>query len=464
MESAEPTELLLEYTQDKLAVVDESGTYTYVNGAGERILGFDRAELLGTNAFEYIHPDDRPAVLADFDAIVDTDEEFVAETSTYRHRTADGGWVWLESRMSNLTDAGLDGYVVSSREVTDRIEAERERDATDRRLRELAHTTNDVLWMFDGDCSELLFCNPAYEDIYGRPVDELADDPLAFMECIYPPDRAAVEAAMERLSAGEPVDVEYRVNAERDYGVWVWVQGQPIVEDGEVVRIVGFTRDVTHRRRRERQLAVLDNFLRHNIRNDLNVVIGSAETLESHPDEDVSHRARLIRRAGDGLLQTAEKQREITQVISERPRAATADLATVVPDAVRPFRERYPDADIEVTVPDSAVVEGPKELGCAVAELVENGIRHDTSGALQVRVRVACVGDRVELTVSDTASAIPDLDRRVLLGDHDMSAVNHSRGLGLWLVYWVVDVAGGSIDLDTTETGNVVTVSLPRAE
>ncbi|WP_276273764.1 PAS domain-containing sensor histidine kinase [Haloarcula litorea] len=464
MKATAPTELLLEYTQDKLAVVDESGTYTYVNAAAERLLGFDREALLGTNAFDYVHPADRSSVLADFESVVGTTSSFAAETATYRHRTADGDWVWLESRLSNLTDQQLEGYVVSSREVTDRIEAERERAATDQRLRELADTTDDVLWMFDGDWSELLFCNPAYEAVYGRPIGDLEADPTEFLECIYPPDRPAVEAAMDRLAAGEQVDVEYRTNPERDYGTWVWVQGQPIVEDGEVVRIVGFSRDVTDRRRRERQLVVLDNFLRHNIRNSLNVVNGSAEALETHADDDVAHRARLIRRAGEGLLRTAEKQREITRVISEQPQVTAADLATVVPEAVRPLRERYPDARIEVIAPDSAVVDGPKELGCAVAELVENGVRHDSSGELQVRVTVEPAGDGVELTVRDTAPPIPEIDRQVLLGDHDMSSVNHSRGLGLWLVYWVVDVAGGTIDHDSDETGNVVTIRLPRPD
>ncbi|WP_245545325.1 PAS domain-containing protein [Halomicrobium katesii] len=102
--------------------------------------------------------------------------------------------------MSNLTDSELGGYVVSSRDISDRVAAERERDETETRLRELAANTDDVLWMFSGDWSELLFLNPAYESVYGGSVDAIEADTDAFMDCVYPDDVPAVERSMAALS------------------------------------------------------------------------------------------------------------------------------------------------------------------------------------------------------------------------------------------------------------------------
>ncbi|MBX0322373.1 PAS domain-containing sensor histidine kinase [Halomicroarcula sp. F13] len=463
MDDSEPTGLLLDYTQDKVAVLDESGTYTYVNAAAEHILGFDPDALVGQDAFEYIHPEDRDEVRTRFEALVRTDDEFAADTATYRHRASDGSWVWLESRMSNLTDSELRGYVVSSRVVTDRIEAERERRETRERLQELADTTDDVLWMFDGDWSELLFCNPAYESVFGASVEELEGDPQSFLESVYPPDRPVVEEAMGCLSDGEPTDLEMRVNPSKDYNRWVWVQGEPILRDGEVVRIAGFTRDVTDRRRRERQLVVIDNFLRHNIRNQLNVVLGNAETLAADAEGEAADRTAMIRRAGEALLETAEKQRDIVDVLTAMPRTATTDACEAVREAVGSVRDRYPSVTVETDVPASVTVEGPSELAVAVSELVENGIRHARTERPWVAVSIRTTPDRVELSVTDEAAPIPEYDRKVLLGDHEMSAVNHSRGCGLWLVYWIVDLADGSIDHAADEDGNTVTLSLHRA-
>ncbi|QIO24302.1 PAS domain-containing sensor histidine kinase [Haloarcula sp. JP-L23] len=455
--------MLLDYTQDKVAVLDESGAYTYANAAAERILGYDPDTLVGQNVFEYIHPEDRAEVQTQFESIVRTDEAFLADTATYRHRASDGSWVWLESRMSNLTDSELSGYVVSSRVVTDRVEAERDRRATRERLQELADTTDDVLWMFDGDWSELLFCNPAYEDVFGRPIEELESDPQSFLEAVYPPDRQVAEEAMDRLSNGVQTDLVMRVNPSTDYNRWLWVQGEPIVRDGEVVRIAGFSRNVTDRRRRERQLLVIDNFLRHNVRNQLNVVLGNAAALEADLDGEREDRTAMIRRAGETLLETAEKQRDIVNVLTTMPQSTTTDVAAAVRDAVAPLRDQYPDATIDTAASESVIVEGPGELSIVVAELVENSIRHARSDRPTVTVSVRTTADDVELSVTDEAPAIPEYDRRVLLGDHEMTAVNHSRGCGLWLVYWIVDLAGGSIDHTADESGNTVTISLRRA-
>jgi PAS domain S-box-containing protein len=453
---------LLDHTQDKVALVDRSGTFRYVNDAAERILGFAPDELERENAFEYVHPEDREEVRERFEEVVTGSRGYTADTATYRHRTADAGWVWLESRLSNLTDAELDGYVVSSRDVTDRVAVERDRRETEDRLHELAETTDDVLWMFSADWSELLFCNPAYEAVYGKSVERLEGNPGSFLECIHPEDVPAVEDAMERLSAGEAVDVEYRANPDRDYGVWVWAQGQPILEDGEVVRIAGFARDVTDRRRRERQLAVMDNLLRHNVRSRTNEAVGHAELIEDRAEVDVEDHVEVIRRAGNELVESAEKQRAIVDLLTKPAHPTSVDLAAEVAAAVDDVGDRFPGATVTAELPESLVVSSLEEVQCAVVELLENAIRHGADGTPDVAVVLRATEEGGELLVRDDCPPIPEFDRRVLLGDHEDDAVYHSSGCGLWLVYWVVDLSGGRVEVEAGDGGNEVRVAFPR--
>jgi PAS domain S-box-containing protein len=193
--------------------------------------------------------------------------------------------------------------------------------------------------MFSGGRCELLFVNPASEGIYGLPRAELEDNPAVFLEAIHPDDVPAVKHAMGLLSEGTPVDIEYRVNPGEDYNRWVWVQAEPITVDGEVVRITGFTKDVTDRRRRERQLVVMDNLLRHNLRNDLNVILGSAETLESDVPDTAEYTA-VIRRVGEQLLETAEKERGIIELITGRQEEERIELDALIADCVAAVRDR----------------------------------------------------------------------------------------------------------------------------
>jgi len=462
MNGSEPLGLLLDQAQDKIALLDDEGRFTYVNDAAERILGFAPAELLGEVVFEYIHPDEREAVERTFYRILDTDR-FTEESITYRHRAADGSWVWLESRMSNLTDDTLDGYVVSSRDITDRVQAERERAEAASHLREIATVSSDVLWMFDADWSEVLFVNPTYEEIYGGSIEELETDPQTLLDTVHPDDVPAVEEAMKRIADGASVDMEYRVNADENYNRWVWVQAEPIEEDGEVVRITGFAKDVTDRRRRERQLVVMDNLLRHNLRNDLNIILGTAELLESEVPETAEHTA-VIRRVGDELLATAEKEREIIDLITERQEPGRIEFEKVVGECVEVVRNRYPDASIEITSLDPVAVDGRVELRSAVIELLENAVRHAETADPTVRIDLTRTADGAELVVRDDHAPIPAVEANVLRGDHDMTDVYHSSGLGLWLVYWSVELSGGRVDVESgPDRGNEITVALSRA-
>ncbi|WP_267639952.1 PAS domain-containing protein [Haloarchaeobius amylolyticus] len=456
-------EVLLDHTQDKIILLDPDGEIQYVNEGARRILGFDPDDLVGEDAFSYLHPDDVERTRAAFEQAIES--EGYTETSVeYRHRADDGSWVWLEGRMSNVTDDSLDGYVVSSRCISDRIEAQRESRETAARLRELSSTTGEVLWMFDSDWSELLFVNPAYEAVFGGSIEEVESDPAAFLDQIHPADLPAVEEAMERISAGESVEMEYRVNPEKDYNVWLWVQGEPIVEDGEVVRVTGFCRDITDRHRRERQLYVMDNILRHNLRNSLGIILGNAQLIEEDIP-DAADRTAVIRQTGEELLASAEKEREIIEVITEQTMPRRLDVSSLVAESVETIRSRFPRAQIEYEGVDEAHASVIDEFGLAVLELLENTVTHSLRDEPTARVTLEQDDETVTLCIEDDAPEIPEVESRVLRGDHEMDEVYHSSGLGLWLVYWVVTLSNGSITVETLgeETRNRVQVTVPRA-
>ncbi|MFW5964566.1 MAG: PAS domain S-box protein, partial [Natronomonas sp.] len=100
MDDPEKLNALLDHAQDKIVIVDEDGVYRYVNAAVERLLGYSPEALVGTDTFGYMHPDDRERVQETFERLVEGKTDNV-ETIEYRHRTEDGSWVWLESRVEN---------------------------------------------------------------------------------------------------------------------------------------------------------------------------------------------------------------------------------------------------------------------------------------------------------------------------------------------------------------------------
>ncbi|AQL42805.1 hypothetical protein BV210_08815 [Halorientalis sp. IM1011] len=455
---ASDAEALLDLAQDKIVVLDEDGVFEYANAAVDRLLGYAPAELVGTSVFEHVHPDDEAGVRECFARVVEADDD-LAEQSTYRFRHADGSWVWLESRVSNARCPEIDGYVVTSRDVTERKRLADRRRESERRLRQLTENTSDALWMYTSDWEELLFVNSAFEDIWGIPTDDLRADPTKFMEAVHPADRETIRRNMKRLSAGDSVELECRVNDERDFQRWVWIQATPVIVDGDVTRIVGFTRDITDRRRRTKQMRVLDRQLRHNLRNDMNVVIGRTEA--AREDDDVATHLDSIDRTARQVVDDAEKQRAIINVLEQGVVSEPVDLAATVRETVENVAAAYPDATVECDLPESVTVSAVPQVVWGVRELVENAVEHATDPAPTVTVSLTVADDTAELTVTDEAPPIPEREYASLTEDYEDDALLHSSGLGLWLAYWIADLSDGRLTFETHDDGNVVTMHLP---
>jgi PAS domain S-box-containing protein len=131
--------------------------------------------------------------------------------------------------------------------------ASRAAERAQRRLRELAANAKDVLWIYDGEWDDLVFVNSAYEKIWEQSRESLHAEPTSFLDAVHPEDRERVEAAVERAGDGESLDLEFRLEGADGTERWVWVQAEPIMAGDDVERIVGFTRDITARRQRERE-------------------------------------------------------------------------------------------------------------------------------------------------------------------------------------------------------------------
>ncbi|MDT3435100.1 PAS domain-containing protein [Haloarcula sp. 1CSR25-25] len=180
--------------------------------------------------------DDVPILLLTESASVASDAVSRGVTDAFSRGAHAGGGDLLENRIRLL---------VEGRRAT------RTAVRTRQRLTELAEQSSELLWVFSGDWTEIQFVNSAYERLYGRSVDSLQANPAEFMTAIHPTDQDRVIQAMQRVSAGESVDLEFRITRPDDEQRWIRAEAKPVIEDGTVTRIVGASRDITERKRRE---------------------------------------------------------------------------------------------------------------------------------------------------------------------------------------------------------------------
>jgi diguanylate cyclase (GGDEF)-like protein/PAS domain S-box-containing protein len=110
---------LIENSYDMVAVVDGLGRLTYTSPSIERILGVRHEEMVGKSGFEFIHPDDRGLILADFSRLVLKPGS--SHQSVFRVKNSAGEWRWVEAAGSNfLFDPDVQGIILNYRDITER--------------------------------------------------------------------------------------------------------------------------------------------------------------------------------------------------------------------------------------------------------------------------------------------------------------------------------------------------------
>ncbi len=148
---------LTEYALDLITILEVDGTIRFESRSIESELGHAPEHYRGRNAFEFVHPEDCPAVMNAFQKTLERRGK--TPVIRFRFRHADGTYRILEGSGNNLLDdPAVHGIVFNSRDVTERLrlEAEVERgrlektDAIARLTGGVAHDFNNILTAVQG--------------------------------------------------------------------------------------------------------------------------------------------------------------------------------------------------------------------------------------------------------------------------------------------------------------------------
>lgn len=116
-ESEQRYHVLAEHRYDLICELRADGQFLFVSSKYRSMLGYDPGELVDRNFFENIHPDDQPAVMAEFGRAAKT---LSSAQAVFRYRHKSGEWRWLESTGEPFrTVTGEIRGVIASRDITE---------------------------------------------------------------------------------------------------------------------------------------------------------------------------------------------------------------------------------------------------------------------------------------------------------------------------------------------------------
>ena len=210
---------------------------------------------------------------------------------------------------------------------------------------------------------------------------------------------------------------------------------------------------------RSTMVSVLNRILRHNVRNEVNVIAGRADHVEAHTDDElVREQIEKIQQAAWKLATLSDRTQRINHLLAEdatdRQSIAVADRLET---ALAEVRRTSPSATITLTATDEeTVATGVTTLPTAVADVVEEIVTHN-DGDVTVDVTVTRTdgedgGDgSVLITVDDDGAGLPDLDIETV-GQGEVTPLQHAEGLALWCLEWTVNRSGGDLTVDCADT------------
>jgi len=361
-------------------------------------------------------------------------------------------WERIGDRFNDLSHT-LDQYLT-------RIER---REQALRRFRRAVESAGNAVFITDTD-GEIEYVNPAFAEITGYDRSDAIGETPRLLDSGEMPEEY-FENLWATILAGESWEEEI-VNRRADGDLYHAKQTIAPITDGDGDEIEGFVAvqiDITERKERERHLQVLGRVLRHNLRNEMSVIRGRAQTIRAEVGDELATDIDQIVERCERLLKLGDQERQIVDILVENPDRVALPVSTLLDRPVTVVRNAHPEATITVDAPDTDVVAMP-QMETAIEELLTNAVVHSDQSAPEVTVTVRVDDGRVRIEVADDGPKIPEMERQILVQGRQIDPLFHGSGLGLWLVYWIVTRSAGTLTFHENEPrGNRIRIELPQA-
>lgn len=451
-----PRERLLETVVDLTVHLDDGGTVRAVDGPLVDLLGYERSAVLGDSVTTLLGSEQEAT--GTYEATAACPDELLAAGTTpvsVLFETADGDHC-AGTATREPTDEGT-LCAISLATLSEPTGAfGRETDHTD--------AVADPVCVF-GPGGRIKRVNDAMAEYTGYTRGELLGRKLGELVPADEYDRAST--IVRELAQSDAQSTIFETSLVTSYGQLVRTEASIGVVTDRNDSFTGFIatlRDVGDRAERERDLEltkqVLSRLVRHNLRNELNIVLGHGELLEEQLSDGRRQSAEKIVQTTEQLIEQSKKARLIERVIdtSTEDQLAIADCLRSI---VAEYREEHPEATITLDIDTDTTVETHPEMPTGIEELVDNAIRH-ASGPPHVLIQTVEHDEFVTLFVEDESGGIDDEELQ-RLRDGDETKLEHTSGVGLWLVRWLVEYSDAALVTQQTEAGSVMGIRFPKA-
>jgi PAS domain S-box-containing protein len=480
---------LFEDTRDALMVFDREG-YLDCNERTLDLFGIDSVEeFLGYTPWE-LSPetqpdgsDSRAAALEHVETAFEAGGAFFEWT----HQRADGTVFPSEVKLSRFEHDGEQALHALIRDITDRKAQERQLREREQKYRRLFEDSRDALMLLDRN--GFFDCNERALELFG------IDSVEAFVE--YAPwdlspetqpdgsdSRAAALEHVETAFAEGEAFFEWTHRRADGTTFLAEVKLSRFEHDGQRA-LHAIVRDITARKEYEQRLEeqrdnldVLNQVLRHDIRNDIQLITAYAELLADECDDEteLEYIETVMENASHAVELTVSAREMAEVMLSAREELHDVDLRSVLEAELDEVRSSYSEAVVAFgTDVPPVTVRADDMLDSVFRNVLKNAVQHNDREVPEVTVTVGDRKETVRVRIADNGPGIPDGQKDDIFGKGEKGLDSQGTGIGLYLVKTLVESYGGDIWVEDREPGAdaggadadrgaVFVVELPKAD
>lgn len=475
---------LIENIADGIVLNDENTMVLYQSPSVTRILGYTFEERQRKAVLNYVHPDDKNGFMKFYEELAFQPGQPLPFQFRFRHKN--GHYVWLEGVVTNLLhDRNVNGYVANYRDISERKTAEESLRQERYLLRTLIDNLPDYIYIKDTEFRHIIN-NKANVDLIGatseaetigKTVLDYFDAEIAgrFME----DDRKV-------LAYGQPVlNLEEQIIDHSNEVRWLLTSKIPLVEQDEIVGLIGVSRDITELKKTEQVLkdlnaslsdqasrlaasnAELERFAyvaSHDLQEPLRMVRSFLQLLKKKCEDQIDAGSHQYI---DFAVEGAERMKQLITDLLEysrvgvvKERLEPVDMNAVVQRTLEVLYEPIATSRATFKIGLLPTVLGVKtQLSRVIQNLISNAIKYSGNASPEISIESTDETAHWKFSVSDKGIGIdPRFFDKIFVIFQRLNNENETKGTGIGLAICkkIVESHGGRIWVESKpEAGSV---------
>jgi signal transduction histidine kinase len=327
--------------------------------------------------------------------------------------------------------------------------------------RTLLDEVEDATFVLD-DQDRLVYANPVAQDLFNTGTEYVGMPTDAFF---HSDESETPDQFMKKANGGTEIvtspDSEKRYFSVSESAVGAGGRNHTFI-------LHEITAERKYRQHVEKQrddLETLSQVLRHDIRNDLQLITAYAELLDDECEtEGKQQYIDTINESADHAIELTQTARDLSEVmLSDDVEKERVDLQTILEGEVTEVKASYPGATLEFGTPVPSVTLATNETVSSVfRNLLKNAIQHNDEEVAEVIISAVEHEETVTVHIADNGPGVPDGRKEAVFGKGEQGLDSSGTGIGLHLVERIVGTHDGQVWIeDNDPEGAIFNVELP---